>query len=163
MDNKYSLYRKIRYDRTYRPLGRMRWWRVALGVLLLLSILFFTVIASRPFAARGDFRTAKTLLITPAWLAHYHPEELAWLEAGILYQDGDYEAALAAFEALEDQASAGAMRSLAALRLAEEKLAAGDGEAAAAALRKADASLLSEEEARRCEELRETLSAAPAA
>ena len=88
MDNKFSLYRKIRYDRTYRPLGKMSLWRVVIGSLLLLSILFFTGIMSRPFAAKGDFRTAKALLITPAWLERYHPDDMAFLNAGILYQDG---------------------------------------------------------------------------
>lgn len=146
MDNKFSLYRKIRYDRTYRPLGKMSLWRVLIGVLLLLSILFFTGIASRPFAARGDFRTAKLLLITPAWLARYHPDDLAFLDAGILYQDGDYAAAFDGFDALGTDA-AQVMRSRSALRLAQERLAQGDEAGAAEALAEVDEALLPAEDA----------------
>lgn len=146
MDNKYSVYRKIRQERTYRTLGQMSWWRVLLGTLLLLSILFFTGIVSRPYAAKGDFRTAKILLITPAWMARYHPEELAYLDAGVLYQDGYYDAAMVNFRSLESEA-AKTMYSRSALRLAEEKLAQGDASGAAAAFAEVDGSLLPEEDA----------------
>ena len=152
MDNKFSLYRKIRYDRTYRPLGKMSWWRITLGTLLLLSILFFTGIVSRPFEAKGDFRTAKVLLITPAWLAKYHPDDLAYIEAGILYQDGKYEGALAGFDALGSEAAA-VMRSRSALRLAEDRLAQGDEAAAAAAFAEVDGAILPGEDAALYEEL----------
>ena len=57
---------------------------------ILVSILFFTGILSRPFAARGEFRTARALLLFPSWMEHYHPEDLAYLDAGILYEDGKY-------------------------------------------------------------------------
>lgn len=160
-NNKFSLYRRIRYDRTYRTLGKMSWWRVTLGTLLLLSILFFTGIVSRPFEARGEFRTAKALLITPAWLAHYHPEDLAYIEAGILYQDGDYEAALEAFRGLDTDA-AGAMRSRSALKLADLRLAEGDEAGAAALLDEVDASVLTEAEAQSYAALQTALGA-PAA
>ena len=158
MDNKFSLYRKIRYDRTYRPLGKMSWWRITLGTLLLLSILFFTGIVSRPFEAKGDFRTAKVLLITPAWLAHYHPEDLAYIEAGILYQDGDYAGALSGFDTLESEA-ASVMRSRSALRLAEDNLARGDEDAAAAAFAEVDEASLPEEDAALFQELAAALGA----
>lgn len=154
--DKYALYRKIRHDRTYRTLGKMSWWRVLLGSVLLLSILFFTGIASRPYAARGDFRTAKAMLITPAWMAHYHPEELAYLEAGILYQDGHYEDALEGFRSLDTDA-ARLMKSLSALRLAEEKLAQGDREAASAAAAEADEALLPKAEAEALRAVRDAL------
>ena len=127
MENKFSLYRKIRYDRTYRPLGKMSWWRVLLGTLLLLSILFFTGIMSRPYAAKGDFRTAKILLITPAWMAKYHPDDLAYLDAGVMYQDGYYAAAMVDFRSIDSEA-ARIMYSRSALRLAEEELAQGEAE-----------------------------------
>lgn len=152
MDNKFSLYRKIRQDRTYRTLGTMSLWRVALGSLLLLSILFITGIVSRPFVARGDFRTARTLLLFPSWMETYHPEDKAYLDAGVLYQDGDYEAALEAFREIKHE-GAPAMRSRAALKLAEEKLAGGDEGGARSALTEADASLLTEAEAQTYAEL----------
>lgn len=135
--DKYALYRKIRHDRTYRTLGKMSWWRVLLGSLLLLSILFFTGTVSKPVAARGDFRTAKALLITPAWMARYLPDDLAYLDAGVLYQDSDYEAALEAFSAL-GSADARQMHSRSALRLAETRLAAGDAEGARKAFEEID-------------------------
>ena len=78
-NNRFSLYRRIRHERTFRTLGKMSWWRVVLGTALLVSILFFTGILSRPFAARGEFRTARALLLFPSWMEHYHPEDLAYL------------------------------------------------------------------------------------
>ncbi len=144
--NKFSLYRKIRYDRTYRPLGKMSWWRIVLGSLLLLSILFFTGIVSRPFIARGDFRTARALLLFPSWLETYHPDDKAYLDAGVLYQDGDYEAALDAFRAV-DLDAARQMAGRSALRLAEARLAAGDPEGARAAASEIDEASLPAEEA----------------
>lgn len=53
MDNKYSVYRQIRYDRTYRTLGRMNWIRVVLGAVLLVSIFFISGTVSEYFASRG--------------------------------------------------------------------------------------------------------------
>lgn len=144
--NKFSLYRKIRYDRTYRPLGKMSWWRIVLGSLLLLSILFFTGIVSRPFIARGDFRTARALLLFPSWLETYHPDDKAFIDAGVLYQDGDYEAALDAFRAV-DLDAARQMAGRSALRLAEARLAAGDSEGARAAASEIDEASLPAEEA----------------
>lgn len=158
MESKYSLYRRIRQERTYRTLGKMSWWRVLLGTLLLVSILFFTGIVSRPYAAKGDFRTAKILLITPAWMAHYHPDDLAYLDAGVLYQDGCYAAAMVNFRSLETEA-ARIMYSRSALRLAEEKLAAGDRAGAAEAFAEVDAALLPEEDAALRAELAASLGA----
>ena len=144
--DKYALYRRIRQERTYRPLGKMSWWRIVLGTLLLLSILFFTGTLSTPFAARGDFRTAKILLITPAWMAHYHPDDLAYLDAGVLYQNGDYEAALDAFRGI-DLDTARQMTARSALRLAETRLAAGDPDGAREAAAEIDEARLPEDEA----------------
>ena len=158
-NNKFSLYRRIRHDRTYRPLGKMSWWRVALGSLLLLSILFFTGIVSRPFAARDEFRTAKALLLFPAWMERYHPEDLAYLEAGLLFQNGEYEEALEGFDALEGEAAL-TMRSRAALRLAEERLEAGDTAGAQEAAAEIDEALLPETEAEALASLRAALAGA---
>lgn len=93
MDNKYSTYRKIRYDRTYRPLGKMTWWRVVLGILLLLLVFLLSGAVSQSFASRGQFRTAKTLMISPSWVEKYKPELKAFIDAGVLYEAGEYDAA----------------------------------------------------------------------
>ena len=146
MDNKYSLYRRIRQERTYRPLGKMSWWRVALGLALLLLVAFITGLVSRPFLARGNFRAAEKLLLIPAWMETYRPEDKAYMDAGVLYQDGEYAAALEGFSQL-DSAPALRMRSLAALRLAGEQALAGQREAAAASLGAVDETQLNESEA----------------
>ena len=87
--NKYSVYRKIRYDRTYRPLGKMTWWRVVLGLALLLSVFFLSGTVSRSFAARGRWQTAERLLLSKAWMERYRPDLLAIIEAGAAYGGGD--------------------------------------------------------------------------
>ena len=74
MDDRHSVYRKIRYDRTYRPLGKMTWWRIVAGILLLLLVFCMTGIVSRPFAARGHFKAAERLLIIPSWMETYRPD-----------------------------------------------------------------------------------------
>ena len=144
--DKYALYRKIRHDRTYRTLGEMSWWRVLLGSLLLLSILFFTGTVSRLYTARGEFHTARALLITPAWMERYLPEDLAYIDAGVLYEDGDYEAALDAFRGI-DLDTARQMTARSALRLAETRLAAGDPDGAREAAAEIDEARLPEDEA----------------
>ena len=162
MDDRHSVYRKIRYDRTYRPLGRMSWWRIVAGILLLLLVFCMTGIVSRPFVARGNFRMAERLLLFPAWMETYRPVEKAYLDAGVLYQDGDYEAARDALDGI-DLDAARQLKSLAALKLAEEKLSAGDAEAAAAAFAEVDVSLLPEKETPLYESLRAALAIEPAA
>ena len=98
--NKYSVYRKIRQDRTYRTLGRMSWQRVVLGLVLLASVFFLSGTVSRFFAERGHFRTAERLMVSRRWVETYRPDTLAFIEAGLLYEAGDYEGAYAAFEAV---------------------------------------------------------------
>lgn len=142
-NNKYSIYRKIRYDRTYRTLGKMSWWRIVLGVALLISVLFISGAVSDSFAARGNFRTAQKLIVWPWWMETYRPETKDYIDAGVLYQDGEYESAYAAFEALGDTEQARLFKSLSALRLAQEKNAAGDQYGAAEALSLVDSALLS--------------------
>ena len=157
MQNKYGVYRKIRYDRTYRPLGKMSWWRVALGLALLLFVFLLSGSVSKGFASRGQFRTARALMISPSWMEKYNPELKAYIEAGVLYENGDYEPAFEAFKALGDADSALAMKSRCALKLAAEKRAAGDFGKAYAYLTEADAALLTDAEAeeyyRLCAEL----------
>ena len=57
--SKYSVYRQIRQQRTYRTLGRMTRLRVIIGFVLLLSVFFISGTVSKSFAARGDFRAKK--------------------------------------------------------------------------------------------------------
>ncbi len=147
MQNKYGVYRKIRYDRTYRPLGKMSWWRVVLGLVLLLFVFLLSGSVSKGFASRGQFKTAQALMISPSWMEKYNPELKAYIEAGVLYENGDYEPALEAFKALGDADAALAMTSRCALKLAAEKRAAGDCGAACACLTEADVGLLSDAEA----------------
>ena len=154
--DKYALYRKIRHDRTYRTLGKMSWWRVLLGSVLLLSILFFTGTVSRPIAARGDFRRAKALLLVPAWLETYRPDDAHYIDAGILYQDGDYAAALEAFSAIET-GDARRMANRSALRLAEERLSAGDLDGAREAAAAIDELRVPEDEAEKLAALKAAL------
>ena len=103
-ESKYSVYRKIRYDRTYRPLGRMTWWRVVLGLVLLASVFFLSGTVSRSFAARGQYQTAERLLVSKAWMERYRPDLLAFIEAGAAYEDGDYDAAFERLTGLDASA-----------------------------------------------------------
>ena len=74
MDNKYSVYRQIRYDRTYRTLGRMNWIRVVIGAVLLISIFFISGTVSEYFASRGNYAFAEKMMLAPAWMEKYKPE-----------------------------------------------------------------------------------------
>ena len=144
MDNKYEVYRKIRYQRTYRTLGKMSLGRVVLGFLLLFSTLFISGLVSQRIAARGNFHLAEKLMIAPEWMEKYKPETKDFIEAGVLYQDGEYEAAAEAFAAIEEVDAAAAMYSLSMLKISSEKLAAGESDAAYDALTAVDFSLLTE-------------------
>ena len=144
--SKYAVYRQIRQERTYRPLGRMTGWRVALGLLLLAAVLFIAGVPSQSLAARGHFKAAKTLMLAPGWMEKYKPETKAFIEAGVLYEDGDAEAAFAAFGALDGSDAAKTMRSRSAVKLAAQRLDAGDADGAFDALTAADAELLPEAE-----------------
>lgn len=93
MDNKYGTYRKIRYDRTYRPLGKMTWWRVVLGIVLLILVFLLSGAVSQGLAFRGHFKAARALMISPSWVERYKPELKAFIDAGVLYEDGEYDAA----------------------------------------------------------------------
>lgn len=157
--SKYSVYRQIRQQRTYRTLGRMTRWRVILGFVLLLSVFFISGAVSKSFAARGHFRTAKALMLSPRWVETYNPDLGRYIDAGLLYEDGDYAGALAGFEALGDSKAARQMAGLSALRLAEERRAAGDEEGAREALSAVDPTLLPETETAAYEALSSVLGA----
>lgn len=136
--NKYSVYRKIRYDRTYRPLGKMSWWRVVLGLALLASVFFISGAVSGFFAARGSFRTAERLMLSERWMERYRPDFKAYIEAGVLYEDGDYAGAYEAARSVGELEEARVLKSAAAVKLAEERLAAGEHDAAFEAVCAAD-------------------------
>lgn len=156
MDNRYGLYRRIRHARTNRTLGKMSWWRVVLGLALLLFVLLLSGTVSQGFARAGQFKTARALLPSVRWLEAYRPELMAYIEAGLLYQEGDYAPAAEAFGQLEGLAAAEAMRSDALVRLAAQQLERDERDAAYDALCAAQPALLSAE---RLEEYR-TLCAA---
>ena len=157
MDNRYGTYRQIRAQRTYRPLGKMSWWRIVLGAALLLSVFLISGFFSQRLAAAGRFKAAEKLMVSPRWVETYRPALKAYIEAGVLYQDGDYEAARDAFAAIEGEEAAAAMKNVSAVRLAAQVLQGGDAEKAEAVLDEVDASLLPEAELKTYHELREQL------
>lgn len=125
MNERYSLYRQIRYQRAYKTLGKMSWWRIVLGVALLILALFISGVPAKSVAARGHFVLADKLIVSDAWMVKYKPELKAFIDAGVLYENGDYAAAESAFAAADDEASQ-AMRSVCLLRMAEIAIDSGD-------------------------------------
>lgn len=144
--NKYAEYRRIRFERTNRPLGKMSLWRVVLGLVLLASVFLLSGFVSSSLASRGRFRAAESLMLSPHWMETYRPALKAYIEAGVLYESGDYEGALAAFSALSEPEAARTMASLSALRLAEARFAHGETGPACEALSALDPAALPEEE-----------------
>ena len=147
MESPVSTYRQIRAQRTWRTLGRMSWWRILLGSALLLSVFLISGFFSQRLAAAGNFKAAEKLMVSPRWVETYRPALKAYIEAGVLYQDGDYAAAREAFAAIEGEAAAEAMKNVSAVKLAVQALQSGDAEAARAVLDSVDASLLPEDAA----------------
>ena len=98
MDNRYGSYRQVRAQRTWRTLGKMSWWRIILGTALLLSVFLISGFVSQRLALAGHFRAAEKLMVYPRWVEQYRPDLKAFIDAGALYADGDYEAAREAFE-----------------------------------------------------------------
>ena len=93
MDNKHVTYRKIRYDRTYRPLGRMTWWRVVLGILLLVFVFLMAGTFSQQAASGGHFLLAEKLMIVPSWMERYKPDTKAFIESGAFLAEKEFDAA----------------------------------------------------------------------
>ena len=91
MENKYAAYREIRYDRTYRTLGRMTWWRIVLGVALLLFVLLMAGSFSQMAAYQGNYVLAEKLMIVPAWMERYKPDTKAFIESGACLERGDFD------------------------------------------------------------------------
>lgn len=153
MNSPYSTYRQIRAERTWRPLGKMSWWRIVLGSALLLSVFLISGFVSQRLAMAGHFHAAETLMVSPRWVENYRPELKAYIEAGVLYQDGAYEQARDAFAAIEDVEAAQSMKNVSALKLAVQAYQSGDAQTAAAVLDSVDASLLPEAERQEYEAL----------
>ena len=93
MNSRYSEYRQIRQARTYRTLGKMSWWRIAVGLLLLLLVFLISGLPSQRLVKSGHYKTAERLMISPAWMEKYKPELKAVIDAGSLYADGDVDGA----------------------------------------------------------------------
>jgi len=146
MENKYSLYRDIRYKRTFRTIGKMSWWRIVLGIVLIVYVLLVSGIVSQQFAAREKFAMAEKLMISPNWMEKYKPDTKAFIEAGVLYQEDKLEEALAAFEKIENFEAADVMESRCLLKLAADKLETGEFEESYKAIASADTKFLTEQE-----------------
>ena len=157
MNSPYATYRQIRAERTWRPLGKMSWWRVVLGSILLLSVFLISGFVSQRLAMAGHFGAAEALMLSPRWVETYRPELKAYIEAGVLYENGDYEQARNAFAAIEDVEAAQSMKNVSALKLASQAYQSGDAETAAAVLETVDASLLPETERQEFDALRKAL------
>ena len=93
MDSRYSTYRQIRALRTWRPLGKMSWWRIIVGITLLVLVLFLSGVPSQRLAASGKFEAAERLMLFPSWMEKYKPESKRFIEAGTLYERGEQDAA----------------------------------------------------------------------
>ena len=150
----------------------MTWWRVVLGLVLLLLVFLLSGAVSDSFASRGHCKTAKALMISPEWMERYRPLDKRFIDAGALYQKGDYEGAMEALDSLEvlrladssdhardadrNSSAVSALRSAAALGLAEERLQEGRSGEAEELLAQIDPSLLDESQLARLEALRAT-------
>ena len=93
MSSRTSIYRQIRAQRTWRPLGKMSWWRVGVGIALLLFALLLSGVPSQRLAASGRFEAAERMIISHAWMERYKPESMRFIQAGALYERGEEEAA----------------------------------------------------------------------
>ena len=93
MSSRTAVYRQIRAERTWRTLGKMSWWRIAVGVALLLLALLLSGVPAQRLAASGRFEAAERLILSRAWMEKYKPESLRFIRAGVLYEHGEEAAA----------------------------------------------------------------------
>ena len=93
MNSRTAVYRQIRAQRTWRPLGKMSWWRIVAGVTLLLLALLLSGVPAQRLAASGRFEAAERLILSRAWMEKYKPESLRFIRAGVLYEHGEEAAA----------------------------------------------------------------------
>lgn len=146
MDNNINEYRNIRYQRTYRTIGKMSWWRIVLGVVLIVYVLLLSGLVSQMLAARMQFQLAEKLMISPEWMEKYKPETKAFIEAGVLYENGDFMAATEAFGEITGVDAAVSMKSASALRLAAQRNEEKDFIKACELLMSVDFELLSDDD-----------------
>ena len=135
----------------------MTWWRIVLGVALLILALFISGAPAKSVAARGHFVLADKLIVSDAWMVKYKPELKAFIDAGILYETGDYTAAESAFAVADDEASE-AMHSVCLLRLIELAIDSGDYDTAYDQALLVNTALLSDTELEQNQLLRDKLS-----
>ncbi len=157
MDNKYSVYRQIRFNRTYRTLGKMTWWRVVLGAVLLASVFLISGVVSQYFASRGNFHLAEKLMVSPQWMEKHKPETKAFIEAGVFYQDGDFEAASDAFADIKDMDAAPIMKQSADIKLALQLIESQEFDLAYDIFSSLDVDLIAEDRVEDCNKLSEAL------
>ena len=173
MPNRYEVYRNIRQHRTYRTLGKMTWWRVALGLTLLLLVFLLSGAVSDSFASRGQFKIAKALMISPEWMERYRPEDKRFIDAGALYQQGEYEGAMEALDSLDilceanssdsgsaerkDEPAVNSLRAAVTLCLAERRFQESRSEDAEELLHRIDSTLLDEGQTARLQQLQDAL------
>ena len=122
MSNKFDTYRSIRFKRTYRTLGKMSWWRIVLGLALMCYVLLLSGLVSQLFASREKFVVAEKLMISPEWMDEYKPETKAFIEAGVLYENGNFNEALEKFNEIKDFEAAEIMISRVNTKLVSEKI-----------------------------------------
>ena len=158
MENRYGLYRQIRSERTWRPLGKMSWWRIVLGLALLLLVFLISGFVSQQLASAGYFKAARSLMISPGWVERYKPQLKLFIDAGVLFQDGDYDAAMEVLSMMEDSEAVSSMKNISALKLAEARLQSGDDQGAKDALAVVKEALLSGSELEEYTGLRALLS-----
>lgn len=130
----------------YKTIGTMSWWRIALGVALLILVLFIAGIPAELFARTGNFKAAQKLLIAPAWMEKYKAEEKDYIDAGVLFQEGDYDGAYEAFSQIDNYKSATAMEEVCKVYLAQEAFEADKPEEAYTLVTQLDKSVLSQED-----------------
>ena len=126
MSNNFDTYRSIRFKRTYRTLGKMSWWRIVLGIALMCYVLLLSGLLSQLFASREHFVVAEKLMISPEWMEKYKPETKAFIEAGVLYENGNINEALEKFNDIKDFEAAEVMISRVNIRLVSEKINNGE-------------------------------------
>jgi tetratricopeptide (TPR) repeat protein len=144
MENRYVVYQTIRHNRVFKTIGKMSWWRIVLGISLLVVAVLISGVVSQSLASRNHFALAQKLMISPSWMEKYKPETKAFIDGGVLYEMGDYETAISCFAKAEEIEAAANMQSSCHLMLAEKNLNDGAYDTACAELEKTDVSLLSE-------------------
>ena len=123
-------YKKMAQTEIKRRMGKLYYLRYPVGIALLILVLLMTGVVSNYFANRGNYKTAVRLVAIPQWMERYIPERMDYYKAGVYFQDGLYEEAYAAFDAVDDYDDAERMAAETALVMAQRAFDAGDPDAA---------------------------------